>query len=148
RSGLPPSGGGTRMRRATTIVSKTDAAVASGFIAAASTASTRRRAGSSTASSHEAAMTGYAELQVTSNFSFLRGASHPGELVAQAAHPGHGAIAIADPNTLAGVVRAHGAAKARGLRLIVGARLDPTDGPSLLCLPTDRLAYGRLSRLL
>jgi error-prone DNA polymerase len=90
----------------------------------------------------------YAELQVTSNFSFLRGASHPDELVAAAAALGHGAIAIADRNTLAGVVRAHGAARDLGLRLVVGARLDFTCGFSLLCFPMDRAAYGRLSRLL
>ena len=90
----------------------------------------------------------YAELQVTTNFSFLRGASHGEELVAQAKALGLDAIAVTDRNTLAGVVRAHLAAKEVGLRLIVGARLDLQDGPSLLCLPRDRVAYGRLSRLL
>jgi error-prone DNA polymerase len=90
----------------------------------------------------------YAELQVTTNFSFLRGASHPEEIAGEAAALGLAAIAITDRNTLAGVVRAHGAAKAAGIRLIVGARLDFTDAPSVLCLPTDRAAYGRLSRLL
>jgi error-prone DNA polymerase len=92
--------------------------------------------------------TPYAELQVTSNFSFLRGASHPDELVAAAAALGHGAIAIADRNTLAGVVRAHGAARGLGLRLVVGAQLDFTCGFSVLCFPMGRAAYGRLSRLL
>lgn len=90
----------------------------------------------------------YAELQVTTNFSFLRGASHPEELVAQARALGLEAVAVADRNTLAGVVRAHVAAKNVGLRLVVGARLDIEDAPSLLCFPTDRAAYGRLSRLL
>ncbi|NQU70640.1 MAG: PHP domain-containing protein, partial [Rhodospirillales bacterium] len=90
----------------------------------------------------------YAELQVTTNFSFLRGASHPEEMAAEAASLGLAAIAITDRNSLAGVVRAHGEAKAAGLQLIVGARLDFTDAPSVLCLPTDRAAYGRLSRLL
>src|SRR5688500_7950299 len=90
----------------------------------------------------------YAELQVTTNFSFLRGASHPEELVAQAKALGLAALAITDRNTLAGVVRAHTAAKEVGLRLLVGARLDLEDAPSLLCLPVDRRAYGRLSRLL
>lgn len=90
----------------------------------------------------------YAELQVTTNFSFLRGASHGEELVAQAKALGLAAIAITDRNTLSGVVRAHLAAKEVGLRLIVGARLDLKDAPSLLCLPRDRAAYGRLSRLL
>jgi error-prone DNA polymerase len=90
----------------------------------------------------------YAELQVTTNFSFLRGGSHPHELVAQAKALGLSALAITDRNTLAGVVRAHLAAKEVGLQLIVGARLDLDDGIGLLCLPTDRAAYGRLSRLL
>jgi len=90
----------------------------------------------------------YAELQVTSNFSFLRGAAHPEELVETAAALGLGALALTDRNSLAGVVRGHLAAKAAGLRFIPGARLDFTDSPSLLCLPQDRAAYGRLARLL
>ncbi len=93
-------------------------------------------------------MSGYAELDITSNFSFLRGASHPEEMVEQAKALGHDAIAIADRNSLAGVVRAHRAAKQLGLRLIVGSRLVLEDGASLLCFPTDRAAYGRLSRML
>jgi error-prone DNA polymerase len=93
-------------------------------------------------------MTGYAELQVTSNFSFLEGASHPEELVERAAELGHRAIAVTDRNSLASVVRAHVAAKETGLRLVVGARLDLEDGPSVLALSTDRAAYGRLSRLI
>jgi error-prone DNA polymerase len=91
---------------------------------------------------------GYAELQVTSNFSFLRGASHPGELVATAALLGHRAIAITDRNSVAGLVRAHQAAKTAGIRLVVGVRLDLQDGTSLLAYPQDRAAYGRLTRLL
>ncbi len=93
-------------------------------------------------------MNGYAELQVSSNYSFLRGASHPEELVLEAAALGHSAIAITDRNSLAGVVRAHVAARQAGIRLVVGVRLDLTDAPSLLCFPTDRAAYGRLARLL
>ena len=93
-------------------------------------------------------MTAYAELQVITNFSFLRGGSHPAELVEQAKACGLSAIAVTDRNTLAGVVRAHIAAKEHGLRLVVGCRLDLQDGPSLLCYPTDRAAYGRLCRLL
>ena len=93
-------------------------------------------------------MSRYAELQVTTNFSFLRGASHGEELVAQAKALGLDAIAVTDRNTLAGVVRAHIAAKEVGLKLIIGARLDLQDAPSLLCLPRDRAAYGRLSRLI
>ena len=91
----------------------------------------------------------YAELNCTSNFSFLRGGSHPQELVATAAALGHGAIGLADRNTLAGVVRAH--VKARELKqtFLVGARLVFADGfPDVLCYPTDRAAYGRLTRML
>jgi error-prone DNA polymerase len=90
----------------------------------------------------------YAELQVTSNFSFLRGASHPDELVVTAAALGHRAIAITDRNSVAGIVRAHHAAKIVGIRLVVGVRLDLADGTSLLAYPQDRAAYGRLTRLL
>jgi error-prone DNA polymerase len=90
----------------------------------------------------------YAELQVTTNFSFLRGASHPHELVAQGKALGLDAIAVTDRNTFAGIVRAHVAAAEMGLRLVPGVRLDLQDGPSLLCFPRDRAAYGRLSRLL
>ena len=90
----------------------------------------------------------YAELQVTSNFSFLRGGSHADELAISAAALGLSAIAITDRNSLAGVVRAHSAAKTAGIRLLVGARLDLLCGLSLLCFPTDRAAYGRLSQLL
>ena len=93
-------------------------------------------------------MTRYAELQATSNFSFLRGASHPDELAVAAAALGLEALAVTDRNTLAGVVRAHAAAKEAGIRLVVGARLDFDDGASVLCFPTDRAAYGRLSQLL
>jgi error-prone DNA polymerase len=94
----------------------------------------------------------YAELQVTTNFSFLRGASHAEELVEQAKELGLSALAITDRNTLAGVVRAHVAAKDKEnggpLRLVIGTRLDLEDAPSLLVYPTDRAAYGRLCRLL
>src|ERR1700730_11947475 len=91
---------------------------------------------------------GYAELQVTTNFSFLRGAAHPDELVVAAAALGHQAIAITDRNSLAGIVRAHHAAKTIGIRLVIGAQLDLMDGTSLLVFPEDRAAYGRLTRLL
>ena len=93
-------------------------------------------------------MTGYAELQITSNFSFLRGASHPEEIVLQASAFGYYAIGIADRNSLAGVVRTHIATKEMGVKLCVGARLDLSDGMSFLAYPTDRAAYGRLSRLI
>ncbi len=93
---------------------------------------------------------GYAELQVTSNFTFLTGASHPDEMVRQAAQLGHAAIAVTDRNTLAGVVRAHVAAKDCGMQFIVGSRLELTDPPgvSMLVYPTDLDAYGRLCELL
>lgn len=90
----------------------------------------------------------YAALQVTSNFSFLRGGSHPQELVEEAAALGYKAIAITDHNTLAGIVRAHVAAQKHQIQFIPACRLDLQDGPSLLAFPTDREAYGRLSTLL
>ena len=79
----------------------------------------------------------YTELQVTTNFSFLRGGSHPDELVEQAASMGYEQVAITDHNTLAGIVRAYAAAKAKGIRIIPGCCLDLLDGPSLLAYPTD-----------
>src|SRR5580658_4800424 len=94
------------------------------------------------------AASAYAELQVASNFSFLRGASHPDELVRQAAALGLAAIAITDRNSFAGIVRAHQAAKEADIRLVVGVRLDLKDGASLLAFPEDRAAYGRLTTLL
>ena len=90
----------------------------------------------------------YAELQCTSHFSFLRGASSCDELFAQAAMLGIEALAIVDRNSLAGIVRAHEAAKTTGVRLIVGCRLDLADGMSILAYPADRPAYARLCRLL
>ena len=95
----------------------------------------------------------YAELQVTSHFSFLRGASSAAELFAQASALGIDALAVVDRNSLAGVVQAHKAAKelppdAPQVRLVVGCRLDLVDGMSLLVYPTDREAYARLCRLL
>ena len=90
----------------------------------------------------------YAEIQVTSHFSFLRGASSADELFAQAAVLGIEALGIVDRNSLAGIVRAHEAAKAAGVRLVVGCRLDLACGMSVLVYPTDRAAYARLCRLL
>lgn len=90
----------------------------------------------------------YTELQVTSNFSFLRGASHPEELVEQAAGLGYTAIAITDHNTLAGIVRAHAAAKKLNIRIIVGCRINLMDGISLLAYPTNVNAYANLCNLL
>ncbi|WP_407430642.1 error-prone DNA polymerase [Arcticibacter sp.] len=91
---------------------------------------------------------GYSELQITSNFSFLRGASHPEELVDQAAAFGYKKIAITDRNTLAGIVRAHVVARDKDMEIIPACRLDLLDGPSLLAYPTDKEAYSRLSALL
>ena len=93
-------------------------------------------------------MTPYVELQVTSNYSFLRGASHAHELAHQAKVLGHEAIAIADRNTLAGAARMFVACREHGIRMIVGTRLELEDGPDILCFPQNRAAYGRLSQLL
>ena len=100
-------------------------------------------------------MPAYAELAVTSNFSFLRGASDPEELVAQARQLGLAGLGIADRNSVAGVVRAHTAVRELGagdhgpFKLAVGARLVFADGtPDILAYPRDRAAWGRLTRLL
>lgn len=90
----------------------------------------------------------YADLQVTSNFTFLTGASHPEELVMRAKELGHAAIALTDRNSLAGIVRAYKACRENNIRFIPGARLDFEDCPSLLCFPSDKAAYGRLCELL
>jgi error-prone DNA polymerase len=90
----------------------------------------------------------FVELGVTSPFSFLRGASDAIELVLTALGLGMDSIGIADRNTLAGVVRMHGACKEAGLKPLIGCRLDLADAPSLLAYPIDRDGYGRLSRLL
>ncbi|MGL4488492.1 MAG: error-prone DNA polymerase [Rhizobiaceae bacterium] len=94
-------------------------------------------------------MTDFADLCVTSNFSFLRAAAHPEELVETAKELGHAGIGIADRNSLAGIVRAHATAKEQQLKLAVGARLVFQDGtPDLFAYPKDRPAYARLTRLL
>ena len=90
----------------------------------------------------------YTELQCTSNFSFLRGASHPEELVEQAAAYGYRAIGITDRNTVAGIVRAHLAARTLGIQFLPACRLDLQDGPSLLAYPTSVAGYSQLSGLL
>jgi error-prone DNA polymerase len=90
----------------------------------------------------------YTELQVTSHFSFLRGASSAEELFAAAANLGYKQLGITDRNSVAGIVRAHVAAKATEMRLIPGCRLDLMDGSSLLVWPQDRAAWSRLTRLL
>src|SRR5262245_8994096 len=93
-------------------------------------------------------MTAFAELVTTTNFSFLRGASHPHEMVVQAAQLGLAALGSAEPNALARVVRAHPAAKEYGTRRLVGARLVSTDGFEAVCNPSEPASYGRLCRLL
>src|SRR5262245_24414336 len=94
-------------------------------------------------------MSAFAELCVTTNFSFLRGASHGEELVMHAKALGLAGLGVADRNTLAGVVRAHAAAKEAKLKLAVGARLVFQDGtPDIIVYPKDRAAYARLTRLL
>ena len=90
----------------------------------------------------------YAELYCRTNFSFLEGASHPDELVERAAQLGYAALAVTDRSSLAGVVRAHVAAKEASLKLIIGALVEPVDGPPLLLWVMNRAGYGRLSRLL
>ncbi|MGB6536090.1 MAG: error-prone DNA polymerase [Xanthobacteraceae bacterium] len=93
-------------------------------------------------------MQAYAELAVTTNFSFLRGASHPEEMVATADALGLTAIGIADRNSFAGMVRAHDEARKRNVKLVVGVRLVTVDAFELLAYPTDRDAYSRLCRLI
>ncbi|MEP6727658.1 MAG: error-prone DNA polymerase [Bacteroidota bacterium] len=90
----------------------------------------------------------YTELQVTTNFSFLRGASHGEELVEQASILEYKEIAITDRNTLAGIVRAHVAAKKKNMRIIVGCHIVLLDGPGLLAYPTSVQAYAQLSTML
>ncbi len=96
-------------------------------------------------------MTAFAELCATTNFSFLRGASHAEELVECARALGMAGLGVADRNTLAGIVRAYAAAREhkKTFRLIVGARLVFRDGtPDIVCYPKDRAAYGRLCQTL
>ena len=94
------------------------------------------------------ALPGYCELHCVSNFTFLRGASHPEELVARACELGYAALAITDECSLAGVVRAHVAAKQCGLKLIIGTEVRVEDGPTLLLLATNRESYGHISALI
>jgi error-prone DNA polymerase len=90
----------------------------------------------------------YAELRCKSNFSFLTGASHAEELVLRARELGYAALAITDLNTLAGIVRAHVAARTAGLKLLIGAEITPEDAPPVLLYAPDKRAYGRLSSLI
>ena len=90
----------------------------------------------------------YTELQVTTNFSFLRGGSHPEELMEQASKLGYKQIGITDINTFAGIVRAHVAAKRYNIRLIIGVRLEFEDGIPVLAYPTSRKGYTSLCSIL
>src|SRR5258708_38072284 len=94
------------------------------------------------------ALPAYAELHCVSNFTFLRGASRPEELVERAAQLGYAALAITDECSLAGIVRAHIAAKEYKLKLIIGAEFRLADGLKLVLLAPDREAYGDLSQLI
>jgi DNA polymerase III alpha subunit len=90
----------------------------------------------------------YAELHALSNFTFLRGASHAEELIEQAHKLGYRALAVTDECSLAGVVRAHVAAKEYDLQLIVGSEFTLSDGLKFVALATDRHSYGALSRFI
>jgi error-prone DNA polymerase len=90
----------------------------------------------------------YAELHCRTNYSFLEGASHPDELVLRASELGLAALAITDRHSLAGVVRAHAAAKPAGFKLLIGAEVVPQQFSGAVLLATDRAAYGRLCQLL
>src|SRR5688500_15972523 len=84
----------------------------------------------------------YAELHCLTNFSFLEAASHPDELVGRAAELGYAALAVTDVNSLAGVVRAHTAAKDHPLHLIVGSEIRPVDAPPVVLWAKDRRGYA------
>ena len=90
----------------------------------------------------------YAELHCLSNFSFLRGASHPEELVERAQALGYSALALTDECSVAGAVRAHLAAKEARLPLVIGSEFTLTDGLKLLLYATDRASYGDLTQLI
>ena len=93
-------------------------------------------------------MTQYAELHCVSNFSFLRGASHPGELIVEAANLGYSALALTDECSMAGVVRAYEEAKRRNFKLIVGSEFRTTDGPHLVLLAPSQKAYAQICGLI
>src|SRR5690606_15489040 len=90
----------------------------------------------------------YAELHCISNFTFLRGASHPGELVDQAHRLGYSALALTDECSMAGVVRAHEAARDCGLKLIVGAEFRTSNGMHMVLLAPTRKAYAQICQLI
>ncbi|MGB4247438.1 MAG: PHP domain-containing protein, partial [Pseudohongiellaceae bacterium] len=90
----------------------------------------------------------YAELHCRSNFTFLRGASSPEELVAQACALGYAALALTDECSLSGVVRAHMAARHTGLKLVIGSRFVLEDGLCFVLLARNRRGYGQISHLI
>src|SRR5512145_611916 len=94
-----------------------------------------------------ASMRAYAELHCLSNFSFLRGASHPGELVRAAAELGYAGLALTDECSVAGVVRAHSAAKELPLKLVVGSEFNCSE-LAVVALASDRPSYAALCGLI
>ena len=90
----------------------------------------------------------YAELHCITNFSFLRGASHPEELIERAKALGYAALAVTDECSVAGAARAHFAAKEAGLPLVIGSELTLDDDVRLVLLATDRASYGNLTQLI
>ena len=94
------------------------------------------------------ALPGYAELHCLSNFSFLRGASHPEELVRRAAALGYSALALTDECSFAGAARAHVTAREHGLKLLLGTEIALDCGMKLVLLATGRRSYGALCSLI
>src|SRR6266581_1578449 len=147
RSASSPAGGTATTSPATTSSPACRTKRSCGSIASGAA----KEDGTCTAFSPEAVyspLPAYAELHCLSNFTFLRGASHPEELVKRAAALGYRALALTDECSLAGVVRAHIAAKDVGLPLVIGSEIRLQDGPGLVLLATDREGYGNLSVLI
>src|SRR5204862_417395 len=147
RSASSPGGGMATTSPATTSLPACRTKRSCGSIASGAA----REDGICTAFSPEAVyspLPAYAELHCLSNFTFLRGASHPEELVKRAAGLGYSALAITDECSLAGAVRAHVTAKEVGLPLVIGSEIRLQDGPRLVLLATDREGYGNLAALI
>src|SRR5881396_1738905 len=147
RSASSPAGGTATTSPATTSSPACRTKRSCGSIASGAA----KEDGTCTAFSPEAVyspLPAYAELHCLSNFTFLRGASHPEELVKRAAALGYRALALTDECSLAGAVRAHIAAKDVGLPLVIGSEIRLQDGPRLVLLATDREGYGNLSDLI
>src|SRR6266568_1121432 len=147
RSASSPAGGTATTSPATTLSPACRTKRSCGSIGSGAA----KEDGTCTAFSPEAVyspLPAYAELHCLSNFTFLRGASHPEELVKRAAGLGYSALAVTDECSLAGAVRAHIAAKDVGLPLVIGSEIRLQDGPKLVMLATDRESYGNLSELI